>query len=87
MLFDRIMLYGSLGTNKNMDSLVETQNASVPISNKEERKSLVFGWYGQKSGQRTPQIWNSRLSWRIVFAVFSTIMTVQASLMALTLKK
>lgn len=70
-----------------MDSLVETQNTSVPVSGQEERKSLVFGWYGQKSGQRTPQIWNSRLSWRIVFAVFLTIMTVQASLLSLTLKK
>lgn len=32
------------------------------------------------------QIWRSRLSWRIVMAVFLTIMTVQASLLALTLK-
>lgn len=32
------------------------------------------------------QIWRSRLSWRIIMAVFLTIMTVQASLLALTLK-
>lgn len=32
------------------------------------------------------QIWRSRLSWRIVMAVFLTIMTVQASLLAFTLK-
>lgn len=32
------------------------------------------------------QLWKSRISWRITLAVFLTIMTVQASLLALTLK-
>ncbi len=32
------------------------------------------------------QIWKSRLSWRITLAVFLTIMTVQATILALTLK-
>lgn len=34
----------------------------------------------------TNKIWKSRISWRITFAVFLTIMTVQAGLLALTLK-
>ncbi len=37
-------------------------------------------------GAATNKIWKSRISWRITFAVFLTIMTVQASLLALTLK-
>jgi diguanylate cyclase (GGDEF)-like protein len=46
--------------------------------------SLSFSKAGGIS--MSSQIWRSRLSWRIIMAVFLTIMTVQASLLALTLK-
>ncbi len=36
--------------------------------------------------KRAPAIWKSRISWRITAAVFLTIMMVQASILALTLK-
>lgn len=65
----------------NSDSL------SVPNTDQSGRKSGLFFW-AQNSNQAayTTNIWRSRLSWKIVMAVFLTIMTVQATLMSLTLK-
>lgn len=66
----------------------KTATGSVPVTNdhseidvKEKKASFSFDL-----GAATNQIWKSRISWRITFAVFLTIMTVQAGLLALTLK-
>ncbi|MCB1558475.1 MAG: EAL domain-containing protein [Alphaproteobacteria bacterium] len=68
-----------------MNSRVETQYSSVPNTEQLGRKSGLFSW-AQKNQASKPNMWRSRLSWKIVMAVFLTIMTVQATLMALTLK-
>jgi diguanylate cyclase (GGDEF)-like protein len=68
-----------------MDHTVEGQPTSVPLVNERNTFGRLFSWSLTASSEATPKIWNSRLSWRIVLAVFLTIMTVQASLMALTL--
>jgi diguanylate cyclase (GGDEF)-like protein len=71
-----------------MNSSTDLFPTSVPVSERMTRKfgflSLSFSKEGGTS--MSSQIWRSRLSWRIVMAVFLTIMTVQASLLALTLK-
>ena len=70
-----------------MDSVAETVASSVPLSSEGGEKSGLMMWAKSESKIRSPKIWNSRLSWRIVMAVFLTIMTVQASILALTLKQ
>lgn len=61
---------------------------SVPVTNdiggfKTKGKALSLGF---DFGSVTNKIWQSRISWRITLAVFLTIMTVQAGILALTLK-
>lgn len=61
---------------------------SVPVTNEisgMESKGKAFS-LAMDFGSVTNKIWQSRISWRITFAVFLTIMTVQASILALTLK-
>lgn len=74
-----------------MDSLVEEQVgesiSSVPHVTENTSKGRLFSWSKSVSDGHSTKIWKSRLSWRIVLAVFLTIMAVQASLLALTLKK
>ena len=69
-----------------MESLYEGDATSVPEVSEKNKVGRLFSWSlaGKKSD--SPKIWNSRLSWKIVLAVFLTIMTVQASILALTLK-
>lgn len=70
---------------KQMNTLTtDTDSTTFDKSNEDTSKGGIFSWI--KAEYKTPKIWNSRLSWKIVLAVFLTIMTVQASLMALTLK-
>jgi diguanylate cyclase (GGDEF)-like protein len=64
--------------------------SSVPSSGESDpvtRKSFISSFLGSGGLTSGNEMWKSRLSWRIVFAVFLTIMTVQASLLALTLKE
>ncbi|MDD3020335.1 MAG: EAL domain-containing protein [Alphaproteobacteria bacterium] len=66
---------------------VETQYSSVPSTEQLGRRSGLFSWaQDKKKAASQTSMWRSRLSWKIVMAVFLTIMTVQATLMALTLK-
>jgi diguanylate cyclase (GGDEF)-like protein len=68
----------------------EAGSASVPASGESgemPRKSFIASFLGSGNMWAGNEMWKSRLSWRIVFAVFLTIMTVQASLLALTLKE
>lgn len=51
----------------------------------EETKEKAFS-LAMSFGSATNKIWQSRISWRITLAVFLTIMAVQASLLALTLR-
>ncbi len=69
-----------------MTSRVETQYSSVPNTEQLGRKSGLFSWAQTNKKSTSTSMWRSRLSWKIVMAVFLTIMTVQATLMALTLK-
>lgn len=65
---------------------VRTNHASVPNTDQMGRKSGLFSWaQSSKNKAASTNIWRSKLSWKIVMAVFLTIMTVQATLMALTL--
>ncbi|HPQ50467.1 MAG: EAL domain-containing protein [Alphaproteobacteria bacterium] len=68
-----------------MRSDAQTQYSSVPRADKLGRKSGLFTRKNTSSKTST-SMWRSRLSWKIVMAVFLTIMTVQATLMVLTLK-
>ncbi len=53
------------------------------LKNKKRTRNPVFsGGFSSLS-----QIWKSKLSWRIAFAVFLTIMAVEASILALNLKE
>lgn len=70
-----------------MNAAFETSVSSLPITDSDQGKSGISMWAKSKQKMQSPKIWNSRLSWRIVLAVFLTIMTVQASLLALTLKR
>lgn len=65
-----------------------TETSVVPQVSERTIKGRLFSWSlaSIKGDSFSPKIWNSRLSWRIVMAVFLTIMAVQASLLALTLK-
>jgi diguanylate cyclase (GGDEF)-like protein len=69
-----------------MDNSFAAETTSVPEVNENKKSDRLFSLslLGDSSG--TPKIWKSRLSWRIVLAVFLTIMTVQASILALNLK-
>lgn len=69
-----------------MESLYEGDATSVPEVSEKNKKGRLFSWSLSDEKSSSPQIWNSRLSWKIVLAVFLTIMTVQASILALTLK-
>lgn len=69
-----------------MDSLYERDATSVPEVSEKNKLGRLFSWSLTGSSSDSPKIWNSRLSWKIVLAVFLTIMTVQASILALTLK-
>jgi diguanylate cyclase (GGDEF)-like protein len=71
-----------------MDNILESQTSAVPQVSERHKKGRLFSWSlaSAKTEDSSPKIWNSRLSWRIVLAVFLTIMAVQASLLALTLK-
>ncbi len=69
-----------------MENIVEEQINSVPQVSERDSKGRLFSWSWLSDSDSSPKIWNSRLSWRIVLAVFLTIMAVQASLLALTLK-
>lgn len=69
-----------------MDNIIDGQAASVPAVSEKNTLGRLFSWSLSSGAGSTTRIWNSRLSWRIVLAVFLTIMAVQASLMALTLK-
>ncbi|MBP9050501.1 MAG: EAL domain-containing protein [Alphaproteobacteria bacterium] len=71
-----------------MNSSADLFPTSVPVSERMTRKFGFLSLSFSKAGgiSMSSQIWRSRLSWRIIMAVFLTIMTVQASLLALTLK-
>ncbi len=71
-----------------MDIGIGTEYNTTSVPNTEElgRKSGLFSWALDKKSSYTVGMWRSKLSWKIVMVVFLTIMTVQASLMALTLK-
>jgi diguanylate cyclase (GGDEF)-like protein len=69
-----------------MESLYEGDATSVPEVSEKNKKGRLFSWSLSDQKSSSPRIWNSRLSWKIVLAVFLTIMTVQASILALTLK-
>jgi len=69
-----------------MESTFEGDATSVPEVSEKNKSGRLFSWSLAGSGNSSPKIWHSRLSWRIVLAVFLTIMTVQASILALTLK-
>ncbi|MBL8639591.1 MAG: EAL domain-containing protein [Alphaproteobacteria bacterium] len=62
----------------------ENVMANEPI---EKSKTKLFAW-AKKNSDDEPQtnIWSSKLSWKIVAAVFLTILAVQACVMALTLR-
>lgn len=53
------------------------------VLNNEDMANAAFGNDGYTP---TPQIWKSKVSWRIAIAVFVTIMCVQGGILALTLK-
>jgi diguanylate cyclase (GGDEF)-like protein len=66
----------------------KSATGSVPVTNDHSEidtqpKKMSFSF---DLSAATNKIWKSRISWRITFAVFLTIMTVQAGLLALTLK-
>lgn len=65
----------------------KTHNISVPQTELMGENSGLLSWAqdSKKSVSKT-NMWTSRLSWKIIMVVFLTIMTVQASLLALTLK-
>lgn len=69
-----------------MESLYEGGATSVPEVSEKNKSGRLFSWSLAGKDSSSPKIWNSRLSWKIVVAVFLTIMTVQASILALTLK-
>ncbi len=66
---------------KSMTRSVPVTSQSGQIESKGKSFSLSFDF-----DSVTNKIWKSRISWRITFAVFLTIMTVQAGILALTLK-
>lgn len=68
-----------------MSNIYEGDIMSVPETQKAQKKNRLFAWSMAQEGQESPRIWNSRLSWKIVLAVFLTIMAVQASILALTI--
>lgn len=57
----------------------DDKHADHVISSVSERDSTGISFYAKSSA-----MWKSRISWRIALAVFLTIMTVQASVLALT---
>lgn len=69
-----------------MERTFEGDATSVPEVSEEKKAGRLFSWSLAGSPENSPRIWNSRLSWKIVLAVFLTIMTVQASILAFTLK-
>ena len=69
-----------------MERTFEGDAASVPEVSEEKKTGRLFSWSLAGNPENSPRIWNSRLSWKIVVAVFLTIMTVQASILAFTLK-
>ena len=69
-----------------MESLYEGDATSVPEVSEKNISGRLFSCSLSGKSSGSPKIWNSRLSWKIVVAVFLTIMTVQASILALTLK-
>lgn len=69
-----------------MESTFEGDATSVPEVSEKNKAGRLFSWSLARKEKGAPRIWNSRLSWRIVIAVFLTIMSVQASILALTLK-
>lgn len=68
-----------------MEKLFEGDAASVPEVSEKNKTGRLFSW-SLAGDSSSPKIWRSRLSWRIVMAVFLTIMTAQAAILALTLK-
>lgn len=69
-----------------MERTFEGDATSVPEVSEKNKSGRLFSWSLARNPEIAPRIWNSRLSWRIVMAVFLTIMTVQAATLALTLK-
>lgn len=69
-----------------MERTFEGDATSVPEVSEKNKSGRLFSWSLAWNENDSPRIWRSRLSWRIVMAVFLTIMTVQASVLALTLK-
>lgn len=64
-----------------------TVNWSPSMGNKRKistRRDARNKSMGRRLASPTTQIWRSRLSWRIALSVFLTILTVQASILALT---
>lgn len=68
-----------------MERTFEGDATSVPEVSEKNKIGRLFSW-SLTGDSGSTKIWNSRLSWRIVLAVFLTIMTVQASVLAITLK-
>lgn len=58
--------------------------ATSDVSGLDESRGKAFS-LALNLSTATNKIWNSRISWRITLAVFLTIMTVQAGILALTL--
>jgi diguanylate cyclase (GGDEF)-like protein len=69
-----------------MERTFEGDATSVPEVSEEKKTGRLFSWSLAGNPRTSTRIWNSRLSWKIVLAVFLTIMTVQASILAFTLK-
>ncbi len=69
-----------------MERTFEGDATSVPEVSEQNKTGRLFSWSLAKKEKSATKIWNSRLSWRIVMAVFLTIMAVNASILALTLK-
>ena len=64
-----------------MTADIDDQSTSASV---EETDGTVSSWVEAET--KTTAMWKSRISWRIAMAVFLTIMTVQATVLALTLQ-
>ncbi len=69
-----------------MEKIIEGHTGSVPKTDHHDTATGAFSWSDVLSDGQSTRIWNSRLSWKIVLAVFLTIMAVQAFMLALTLR-
>jgi len=69
-----------------MENIYQGDATSVPEVSEKTKTGRLFSMSLAGQTEGSTRIWNSRLSWRIVLAVFLTIMAVQASILALTLK-